>query len=350
MGEDWPFVTPPPGGRDQLSDLMAERLLAQRAVLLHGLLDDHLTVARVSAAELMTLDAEGDEPVTLRVDCGEAEAGPCADPHGRGRALMGVPVRALCLGQVGRRRRGCGGGVRGPGRHAEHPLRLARADYRPVARLHDASSSNVAPVGRTPGPKSGGAAFSAIVGGGGGRSGQPSRCASTWSVASSSARKPSSQGGVRADRRGLPPRCGHTPVARFGAAADGVPTRALSLAARSPGPAYDAVMAPAATPRIEPLPREDWDDVLTRVLEGSSGGTQEPMHIFTTLARAPGELFRRWLGFGGAPPGWDSAGSPARAGRLAHGLPLRRALRVGPAHLAGRARWRVAPGGDCARR
>jgi alkylhydroperoxidase family enzyme len=59
-------------------------------------------------------------------------------------------------------------------------------------------------------------------------------------------------------------------------------------------------MAPAATPRIEPLPREDWDDVLTRVLEGSSGGTQEPMHIFTTLARAPGDLFRRWLGFGGA--------------------------------------------------
>jgi alkylhydroperoxidase family enzyme len=36
------------------------------------------------------------------------------------------------------------------------------------------------------------------------------------------------------------------------------------------------------------------------VLEGSSGRTEEPMHIFTTLARAPGELFRRWLGFGGA--------------------------------------------------
>jgi alkylhydroperoxidase family enzyme len=59
-------------------------------------------------------------------------------------------------------------------------------------------------------------------------------------------------------------------------------------------------MVPAATPRIEPLPRPAWDDVLTRVLEGSSGGTDEPMHIFTTLARAPGDLFRRWLGFGGA--------------------------------------------------
>jgi alkylhydroperoxidase family enzyme len=58
--------------------------------------------------------------------------------------------------------------------------------------------------------------------------------------------------------------------------------------------------APDPTPRIEPLSREAWDDRLTRVLEGSPGGTEEPMHIFTTLARAPGELFRRWLGFGGA--------------------------------------------------
>jgi alkylhydroperoxidase family enzyme len=72
------------------------------------------------------------------------------------------------------------------------------------------------------------------------------------------------------------------------------------LWARGPRPAYDAVMPPAPTPRIEPLPREEWDGVLTRVLEGSSGGTHEPMHIFTTLARAPGDLFRRWLGFGGA--------------------------------------------------
>ena len=72
------------------------------------------------------------------------------------------------------------------------------------------------------------------------------------------------------------------------------------LWAGRPAPAYDAVMAPVASPRIEPLPHEEWDDVLTRVLEGSSGGTEAPMHIFTTLARAPGDLFRRWLGFGGA--------------------------------------------------
>jgi ATP-dependent Clp protease protease subunit len=98
MGEDWPLLTPPPGGRDPLSDLLAERLLAQRVVLLHGPLDD-LTVARVSA-ELMTLDAEGDDPVTLRVDCGEAELAPALTLMDVVE-LMGVPVRALCLGQVG---------------------------------------------------------------------------------------------------------------------------------------------------------------------------------------------------------------------------------------------------------
>jgi 4-carboxymuconolactone decarboxylase len=52
-------------------------------------------------------------------------------------------------------------------------------------------------------------------------------------------------------------------------------------------------------PRIEPLPRAEWDERLTRLLQTSPGGTEEPMHIFTTLAHQP-ELFRRWLGFGGA--------------------------------------------------
>jgi len=42
---------------------------------------------------------------------------------------------------------------------------------------------------------------------------------------------------------------------------------------------------------------------LTKLLEASPGGVDEPMHIFATLARAnpPNpELFRRWLGFGGS--------------------------------------------------
>ncbi len=79
--------------RDQLS----RRLFEQRVVLLHGPLDD-LTVTR-TAAELMTLDADGDTAVSLRIDCAEgslALALTLMDVI----ELLGVPVRALCLGQV----------------------------------------------------------------------------------------------------------------------------------------------------------------------------------------------------------------------------------------------------------
>jgi 4-carboxymuconolactone decarboxylase len=55
----------------------------------------------------------------------------------------------------------------------------------------------------------------------------------------------------------------------------------------------------APPPRIQPLPADQWDERLTRLLTHSPGGAEEPMHIFTTLAHQP-ELFRRWLGFGGA--------------------------------------------------
>jgi len=55
----------------------------------------------------------------------------------------------------------------------------------------------------------------------------------------------------------------------------------------------------AGPPRIEPLPSDQWDERLTRLLTSAPGGTEEPMHLFTTLAHQP-ELFRRWLGFGGA--------------------------------------------------
>jgi ATP-dependent Clp protease protease subunit len=48
----------------------------------------------------MTLDADGDDPVTLRVDCGEAALAPSLTLMDV-IELMGVPVRALCLGQVG---------------------------------------------------------------------------------------------------------------------------------------------------------------------------------------------------------------------------------------------------------
>ncbi len=57
---------------------------------------------------------------------------------------------------------------------------------------------------------------------------------------------------------------------------------------------------PEIGPRLPPLPAGEWDERLTRVLELSPGGTEEPMHIFATLGRADPELFRRWLAFGGA--------------------------------------------------
>ena len=63
--------------------------------------------------------------------------------------------------------------------------------------------------------------------------------------------------------------------------------------------------------------------VLTRVLEGSPGGTTEPMNIFTTLGRADPELFRRWLGFGGA------LLSGTLPGRLRELVILRTAFRFG---------------------
>ena len=96
MSEQWPVIGPGPGP-EPLSESLARRLLAQRVVLLHGPLDD-LSVTRVSA-ELMTLDAEGDDPVCLRVDCGEAGLAPALTLMDV-IELMGVPVRALCLGQV----------------------------------------------------------------------------------------------------------------------------------------------------------------------------------------------------------------------------------------------------------
>jgi alkylhydroperoxidase family enzyme len=63
----------------------------------------------------------------------------------------------------------------------------------------------------------------------------------------------------------------------------------------------------APEPRIAPLSPDQWDERLTRLLSASPGGADEPMHIFTTLAHQP-ELFRRWLGFGGALLGGSLSG------------------------------------------
>jgi ATP-dependent Clp protease, protease subunit len=97
-GSPWLPPGPPDRGHEALSDVLARRLLAERVVLLNGPFDE-LSGTRVSA-ELMTLDADGDEPVTLRVDCADAGLAPALTLMDV-IELMGVPVRALCLGQVG---------------------------------------------------------------------------------------------------------------------------------------------------------------------------------------------------------------------------------------------------------
>ena len=78
--DPWPWLPPGAGptgtggAPSRCPTCVAAPAAGAAVVLLHGPLDD-LSVARVSA-ELMTLDAEGDEPVTLRVDCGEAALAP----------------------------------------------------------------------------------------------------------------------------------------------------------------------------------------------------------------------------------------------------------------------------------
>jgi AhpD family alkylhydroperoxidase len=53
------------------------------------------------------------------------------------------------------------------------------------------------------------------------------------------------------------------------------------------------------TARLPPLPRQEWTELLTRLVERMPGGLERPMNIFTTLARHP-VLFEKWLPFGAA--------------------------------------------------
>jgi len=96
-GADWGRGAGADWERDWRGEL-SKKLFEQRVVLLQGILDE-ATATRVSA-ELMTLDAEGDAAVSLRIDCAQgslALALTVMDVI----ELLGVPVRALCLGRVG---------------------------------------------------------------------------------------------------------------------------------------------------------------------------------------------------------------------------------------------------------
>jgi ATP-dependent Clp protease protease subunit len=78
-------------------DLLRAQLLDRRIVLLRGSLDDDL--AGGVAAQLMTLDASGDDPVQLHVDSPGGPLEPAfvlIDTI----ALLGVPVHATCVGRA----------------------------------------------------------------------------------------------------------------------------------------------------------------------------------------------------------------------------------------------------------
>lgn len=79
-------------------EVVRTRLLGQRVVVLSGRLD--APVATRTAAELMTLDASGDEAVQLRLSSPDGELG-AALALMDVVELLGVTLRADCLGLVG---------------------------------------------------------------------------------------------------------------------------------------------------------------------------------------------------------------------------------------------------------
>lgn len=80
------------------SESLDERLRAQRLVVLSGHLDTD--TATRAAAELMTLDATGDEPINVQLACGDGDLD-AAEMLADTVDLAGVEVRVRCLGVVG---------------------------------------------------------------------------------------------------------------------------------------------------------------------------------------------------------------------------------------------------------
>ena len=118
---------PDPG----LAGDLHERLLLQRRILVNGFLDD--TLATRTAAELMYLDGSGDDPIELHLSCPDGELG-AANALADTLDLVGVEVRATCLGVVG-------GPALGPFTAATHRTASMSATF----HLRDAPSRRPAP-------------------------------------------------------------------------------------------------------------------------------------------------------------------------------------------------------------
>ncbi|MHB1584375.1 MAG: ATP-dependent Clp protease proteolytic subunit [Acidimicrobiales bacterium] len=93
-----PTVVPEGWGGRSWDDELRARLFDRRVVVVAGPLDQP-TSTRV-ASELMTLDADGDEPVELRLTSAEGDLDAALAVMDV-VDLLGVTVRASCLGLVG---------------------------------------------------------------------------------------------------------------------------------------------------------------------------------------------------------------------------------------------------------
>ena len=289
--DEWPWLPPPgPGatgagaGPEPPSPTRWRAgCCAQRVVLLHGPLDD-LSVTRVSA-ELMTLDAEGDESVTLRVDCGEAALAPALTLMDVVE-LMGVPVRALCLGQVG-------AGAIGVVAVCAHRSAMPSTRFS-LLRAHDAARGACRATWPS-GPSSRRPSAGPLLHARRGRR----REAARRRREGPGAREVSSSG-PEAVEYGIFDEVSRPGRGHAAACPDGA--RPWGSAARGPahgvsGPCADAghrldarcdLRCGAETgPRLPPLPAGEWDE---RLRPGAGAlaraGPEEPMHIFATLARA----------------------------------------------------------------
>jgi ATP-dependent Clp protease, protease subunit len=84
-------------GPPTLGEVLSARLFEQRRVVVSGVLDDR--VASDTATALMALDASGDGPITLRLDCAATALEPAfvlIDTID----LLGVTVEATCVGRL----------------------------------------------------------------------------------------------------------------------------------------------------------------------------------------------------------------------------------------------------------
>lgn len=95
---DWPPATTDPGGPVDLHRSVIDHLFEQRIVVVSGTLD-HASAGR-AAMEIMTLDADGDEPIRLHLGCPDGELEGALSLMDVVE-LAGVPIEALCVGSVG---------------------------------------------------------------------------------------------------------------------------------------------------------------------------------------------------------------------------------------------------------